>query len=116
MTLARLALGFASILRSDVFALNALLLIGLVVYQAIFAGDSLLWRRSEIGAVLLAYLAVPLMMSSYQHVSSGEFGIFNHKRFHEGYLAWVRTWPATLSEYATFAFFLGAILGQSTNI
>jgi hypothetical protein len=107
MFLAGLALGFASILRSDVLALNTLLLVGLVVYLAFFAGDWLLWRRSKIVAVLLAYIAVPLMMSSYQYASSGEFGIFNNNRTHEGYFAWVRTWPATPKEYAVFAFFSG---------
>ena len=107
MTLAGLALGAASILRSDVLALNTILLLGLVVYLCFFAGDWLRWRRAKIVALLLAYIAVPLLMSSYQYASSGEFGVFNNKRIHEGYFGWMRTWPATPKEYEVFAFFSG---------
>jgi hypothetical protein len=104
---AGLTLGFSSILRSDVIALNTVLLIGLVVYLAFVAGDWLRWRRVKILIMLLSYISVPLLMSSYQYASSGEFGIFNNKRMHEGYFGWIRTWPATPKEYEVFAFFSG---------
>jgi hypothetical protein len=107
MTLAGLTLGIASILRSDALALNTVLLIGLVVYLSFFAGDWLRWRRVKIVTLLLSYIAVPMLMSGYQYTSSGEFGIFNNKRTHEGYFGWVRTWPATPNEYMVFAFFSG---------
>jgi hypothetical protein len=99
MVFAGLTLGFSSILRSDVIALNTVLLIGLVVYLAFVAGDWLRWRRVKILILLLSYISVPLLMSSYQYASSGEFGIFNNKRMHEGYFGWIRTWPATPKEY-----------------
>jgi len=100
-------LGFSSIMRSDVLVLNTVLLIGLVVYLAFVAGDWLRWRRVKIFTLLLSYISVPLLMSSYQYASSGEFGIFNNKRMHEGYFGWIRTWPATPEEYEVFAFFSG---------
>jgi hypothetical protein len=115
ITVAGLALGLASILRSDVFALNTVILIGLVIYLALFAGDWLRWRRSKIVTLLLSYMAVPLLMSSYQYASSHEFGIFNNKRSHEGYFGWVRTWPATPKEYEAFAFFSGRDLWTLEN-
>ena len=115
MGFAGLALGFSSILRSDVFALNTVLLIGLVVYLAFVAGDWLRWRRVKILILLLSYISVPLLMSSYQYVSSGEFGIFNNNRLHEGYFGWIRTWPATPKEYEVFAFFSGRDLWTPEN-
>jgi len=110
-----LALGLASILRSDVFALNTVILIGLVIYLALFAGDWLRWRKNKIVTLLLSYMAVPLLMSSYQYASSHEFGIFNNKRANEGYFGWVRTWPATPKEYEVFAFFSGRDLWTLEN-
>lgn len=105
VALAGAALGLASILRSDVLALNTVLLLGLTIYLAFLAGNWLRWRRQKILAMVLAYIAVPLMMSSYQYASSGEFGIVNNNRLHEGYFGWMRTWPATPSEYEVFSFF-----------
>ena len=107
MGFAGLTLGFSSILRSDVLALNTVLLIGLIVYLAFVAGDWLRSRRVKILILLLSYISVPLLMSSYQYASSGEFGIFNNKRMHDGYFGWIRTWPATPKEYEMFAFFSG---------
>ena len=115
ITVAGLALGLASILRSDVFALNTVILIGLVIYLALFAGDWLRWRRIKIVTLLLSYMAVPLLMSSYQFASSHEFGIFINKRSNEGYFGWVRTWPATPKEYEVFAFFSGRDLWTLEN-
>lgn len=112
---AGLALGLASILRSDVLALNTVILIGLVIYLALFAGDWLRWRRIKIVTLLLSYMAVPLLMSTYQYASSHEFGVFNNKRSHEGYFGWVRTWPATPKEYEVFAFFSGRDLWTVEN-
>jgi hypothetical protein len=110
-----LALGLASILRSDVFALNTVILFGLVIYLALLAGDWLRWKRIKIITLLLSYIAVPLLMSSYQYASSHEFGFFNNKRSNEGYFGWVRTWPATPKEYETFAFFSGRDLWTLEN-
>lgn len=107
LVVAGAALGFASLLRSDVLVLNSVLLLGLAIYLAFFAGEWLAWRRTKLATLALAYIAIPLLMASYQYKSSGEFGIFNNSRQNEGYFAWVRTWPATPKEYATFAFFSG---------
>jgi len=98
------ALGLASILRSDVLALNTVLLLGIILYLSFLAGNWLRWRRLKILTLILAYIAIPLLMSTYQYASSGEFGIFNNKRDLESYFGWIRTWPATPREYEVFAF------------
>jgi hypothetical protein len=99
------SLGLASILRSDVLVLNTVLLAILAVCLAFFSSGSLRWRWPKIIVLLLSYIAIPLLMSSYQLASSGQFGIFNNDRDHEGYFGWIRTWPATPAEYEVFAFF-----------
>lgn len=105
MALAGVSLGLASILRSDVLVLNTFLLATLAIYLAFFADGYLRWRWPKIIVLLLSYIAIPLLMSSYQLASSGQFGIFNNDRDHEGYFGWIRTWPATPAEYEVFAFF-----------
>jgi hypothetical protein len=77
----------------------------LAIYLAFFANEHLRWRWPKIIVLLLSYIAIPLLMSSYQLVSSGQFGIYNNDRDHEGYFGWIRTWPATPAEYEVFAFF-----------
>lgn len=103
--LAGVTLGLASILRSDVLALNTVFVFCLTIYIAFFAGSWPRWKRLKIASLLLSFIAIPLLMSSYQLASSGQFGIFTNDRDHEGYFGWVRTWPATPCEYETFAFF-----------
>jgi hypothetical protein len=107
-----LLVGVASVLRSDIFALNAVAMVLLACWNCLLSRTR--WKVAVVAVAMS--LMIPLMVCSLQFLSSGQFG-FTIQNYHfEGYAGWLRTLRLDRNEYVHLAWGIDTSPGRGKPI
>lgn len=104
--------GVASVLRSDILALNAFAAVLLVAWSCLISRTH--WKAGALTVALS--LIIPLTVCSLQYSSSGQFGLAIHSRSWLGISSWVRTLRLDRNEYVDVGFDLDARPGRGKTM